>query len=280
VDTYDNEMESKYPTKMYDNSSSDAEEEGPEDKNIDDAVVDDGQDGKMQVDELLDFDANFSDASFSKSCYDQWHHPAHMKHCGGIGAASLIQSRLSHPKARIHICKIHSRLPCCCHESLYFVFRDNTCEPNTTLYVNLSLCGPSMREGECARALYFPSRFSLDSQSARIFDHRCVFVCTCMQPLLSDPLLMQSPRRAAADTRFPPELVAVLMREGSQQACHNAQRAAHTATHALAPQSPRACAPRRTKSSPPPSLLCVGINLRPGQATEEREGKTGTASDS
>jgi len=107
-------MESEYPTKTYDNSSSDAEEEGPEDENIDDSVVDDDHDGKMQVDALLDFDANFSDASFSKSCCDQWHHPEHMKRGGNIGAASLIQSRLSHPKARIHICKIHSRLPCCC----------------------------------------------------------------------------------------------------------------------------------------------------------------------
>ena len=112
--THDDEMESEYPTKTYDNSSSDAEEEGPEDENIDDSVVDDDHDGKMQVDALLDFDANFSDASFSKSCCDQWHHPEHMKRCGNIGAASLIQSRLSHPKARIHICKIHSRLPCCC----------------------------------------------------------------------------------------------------------------------------------------------------------------------
>jgi len=92
---------------MYDNCPSDMEEDG-EDSN---------QDGMEEIekeedseDPLLDFDANFSDASFSKSCYENWHHPEHMKYGGGGGAASLMQARLTHPKAKVSICKYHARL--------------------------------------------------------------------------------------------------------------------------------------------------------------------------
>jgi len=101
---------SEDPTKMCDNSFSDAEEDSEEDEDVHDDDIDDNMNGKSQVDELLDFDANFSDASFSKSRYDQWHHSEHMKYGGGIGAASLMQAHLAHPKAKVHTCKNHARL--------------------------------------------------------------------------------------------------------------------------------------------------------------------------
>jgi len=101
-----------------------------------------------------------------------------------------------------------------------------------------------MREGERACALYFPSRFSLDSQSARSFDDRCVFVCTCvgMYAATSQQSVAHAIPEASGyrhSVPGPPELMAVLMREAHKQACRNAQRAAHTTTHALTPQSPR-----------------------------------------
>ena len=110
-DNFENEMESEDPTKMYDDCVSGAEEEEEEDdENVHDDVAEDNVDEKSQVEELLDFDANFSDASFSKSCYDEWHYSDHMKYGGGSGAASLMQARLTHPKAKVHICKNHARL--------------------------------------------------------------------------------------------------------------------------------------------------------------------------
>jgi len=108
VETQENEMESEDPSKMYDNCSSDMEEDGHQSENDDmEDVKEDLEDGEES---LLDFDANFSDASFSKSCYENWHHSEHMKYGGGGGAASLMQARLTHPKAKVSICKFHARL--------------------------------------------------------------------------------------------------------------------------------------------------------------------------
>jgi len=86
------------------NSSSDSEEKVKEESE------DDSEEDKSNEDTMLDFDANFSDTSFSKSCYKEWIYKEHMKYGGGSGSASLIQMRLTHPKARVFICKQHSRL--------------------------------------------------------------------------------------------------------------------------------------------------------------------------
>ena len=58
----------------------------------------------------LEFDGTFSDSTFGKSCYKGWQHGEHMKYGGGCGSASLMQARLTHPRARVSICKKHTRL--------------------------------------------------------------------------------------------------------------------------------------------------------------------------
>ena len=109
-DLCENDMEETDPTLDYDDSASaDSGEDDTQNDNDDDIAA---MKDEAAVDEESDveFDSNFNDQSFSKKHYKQWDSREQLKHGGGLCAASLIQNRLSHPKAVVHICKQHQRL--------------------------------------------------------------------------------------------------------------------------------------------------------------------------
>jgi len=56
------------------------------------------------------FDPIFSDTSFVKSHFPSWDHREKLYHAGGVGSASMIQHRLTHPRSTPTICKFHQRL--------------------------------------------------------------------------------------------------------------------------------------------------------------------------
>jgi len=106
-DTFENNMEDTDPTLDYDESvASDG------DVPVDDDITVDAMDVNDDIDEVSDveFDTNFNDQSFSTKHYKKWDSREHLRHGGGWCAASLIQNRLAHPNAVVHICKQHQRL--------------------------------------------------------------------------------------------------------------------------------------------------------------------------
>ena len=113
-DICENNMEETDPT--LDNDDSDSIDADGDAEVEDDTLNDDDNTATMNVDDIIDeesdveFDSNFNDHSFSNKHYKKWDSRDHLKHGGGLCAASLIQNRLSHPKAIVHICKKHQRL--------------------------------------------------------------------------------------------------------------------------------------------------------------------------
>ena len=106
-DTCENNMEDTDPTLDYDESvASDGDVAADDDITVD--AMDVGHDIDEESD--VEFDTNFNDQSLSTRHYKMWDSREHLRHGGGLCAASLIQNRLSHPYAIVHICKQHQRL--------------------------------------------------------------------------------------------------------------------------------------------------------------------------